>query len=82
MDSTNVGLSEKRVLWTRLISFSSCKQENQFSVTTKAEIFRQAERLSTFHEGILYLDLISYYYLMAFIICLYNQSHIRVSENK
>ena len=82
MYSTNVGLREKRVLWTGFVSFGSCERENQFSVTKKAGISRQAERLSTFHEGILYSDLISCYYVMAFIICLYNQSHIRASESK
>jgi hypothetical protein len=61
MDSTNVGLRYKRVLWTGFISFGSCEQESQFSVTKKAEISWQSEQLSTFHEGILYLGLISYY---------------------
>ena len=82
MNSTNAGLREKRVLWMGFISFGSCEMENHFSVTKKAGIAWQAEWLSTFHEGILYLDLISYYYVMAFIICLCNQSHIRVSESK
>jgi len=43
---------EKSVLWTGFISFGSCEQENQFSVTMKAGISWQIERLSTFHEGI------------------------------
>lgn len=38
MGSTNVGLREKRVLWTGFISFGPYEQENQFSVTKKAGI--------------------------------------------
>ena len=78
MDSIKVGLKERRVLRAGFNSFCSCEQENQFSVTVKAGISWQAELLSTFHEGALQMDLISYYYVMAFIICLCNQGHTRV----